>query len=174
MKREFIFLMQHRYCFFYLFFLLVTLASCQFNRDLQKPGVDFLQGEWQQDSVMMQKKMLSYKLYHFRFSCDSVFITTNNFSKVNYGTDTCMDRGKWKEYVRGKYELHHDTLHVRGLYCNPDFSLKSKGCFHIGVYEELFKLQKTSDSQMHVISFSSTVPFDIRQTKKDVCHPKPL
>ena len=159
--------------FFYLLFL-VMLASCRFNQSVQRPGVIFLQGEWRQDSVRLQSKLLNYTLYQFRFSCDSVFITTNNYSKVNYGTDSCMNQNKWKEYVRAKYELHHDTLRVRGLYCNPDFSLKNKGCFHSGVYEELFKLKKENDTLLHVISFSSTVPFDIHLTKKITCKPKPL
>ncbi|MVN20149.1 fumarate hydratase [Mucilaginibacter arboris] len=165
--------MYKKTCFFYLLFF-VALASCKFNPALQNVGTDFLQGEWAQDSVKLQKKLLNYSLYQFRFSCDSVFITTNNFSKVNYGTDTCMNQGKWKEYVRGKYELHHDTLRVRGLYCNPDFSLKNTGCFHTGVYEDLFKLQKQTDSLFHVTSFSSTVPFNLRLIKRIACNPKPL
>jgi len=168
------FLMDKKYCFFYLMFFMLVLVSCRFNPALQKQGKGFLQGEWAQDSFRMQKSLLNYTLYQFRFSCDSVFITTDNFSKVNYGTDTCMNQGKWKEYVRGKYELLHDTLRVRGLYCNPDFSLKNTGCFHIGVYEDLFKLQKQSDSLLHVVSFSSTVPFDIHLKIKTVCNPKPL
>ncbi|RYE07033.1 MAG: fumarate hydratase [Sphingobacteriaceae bacterium] len=150
------------------------MISCKRKAAVQELGTDFLQGRWQQDSVRMQSKLLSYSLYQFRFSCDSVYITTNNFSKINYGADSCMNKGNWKEYVRGKYELHHDTLRVRGLYCHPDFSLKNEGCFHIGVYEDLFKLKKVSDSLFHVISFSSTIPFDLRLTKKTICQPKPL
>ena len=165
--------MFNKYCFFYLLFF-VVLASCRFNSSSQNTGTLFLQGDWAQDSVRMQKKLLNYISYQFRFTCDSVYITTANFSKVNYGTDTCMDQGKWKEYVRGKYELHHDTLRIRGLYCNPNFSLKSKGCFHIGVYEDLFKLQKQTDSLFYVTSFSSTVPFNLRLTKRIVCNLKNL
>ena len=160
--------------FFYLSFFILLLASCRFNQSVQRPGVIFLQGEWTQDSVRSKNKLLDYTLYKFRISCDSIYITTDNYSKVNYGTDSCMNQHKWKEYVRGKYELHHDTLRVRGLYCNPDFSLKNKGCFHIGVYEELFKLKKETDTLLHVISFSSTVPFDIHLTQKIICKPKPL
>lgn len=150
------------------------MVSCKRKQAVQEPGTEFLQGEWQQDSVRMQSRLLSYSLYHFRFRCDSVYITTNNFSKVNYGADSCMNKSNWKEYVRGKYELHHDTLRVRGLYCHPDFSLKNEGCFHIGVYEDLFKLQKQSDSSFHVISFSSTIPFNLRLIKKTICTPQPL
>ena len=166
-------MLKKRY-FFYLLFFVVAIVSCKRKAAVQEPGTDFLQGEWQQDSVRMEKKLLSYSLYQLRFRCDSVYITTNNFSKVNYGEDTCMNKGNWKEYVRGKYELHHDTLRVRGLYCHPDFSLKNEGCFHIGVYENLFKLKKESDSLLHVISFSSTIPFNLRLTKKTICVPQPL
>lgn len=141
---------------------------------MQARGIAILQGEWMQDAVPMQKQRIDYMLYKFRITCDSIYITTDNATKVNYGTDTCMNRGKWKEYIRGKYELHHDTLRVRGLYCNPDFSLKDKGCFHIGVYEELFKLKKETDSLYRVTSFSSTVPFNLRLTKRIACNPKPL
>ena len=166
--------MYKQLCFFYSLFLLLALSSCTFNRDVQRPGVDFLQGTWQQDSVPLQSKLLNYTLYNIRFSCDSVFIVTQNFSKVNYGTDTCMNSGHWQEYVRGKYELQHDTLRVRGLYCNPDFSLKNEGCFHNGVYEDFFKLGRANDSLMHVSSFSSTIPFDLHLTKKTICVPKPI
>jgi len=160
--------------FFYLLFFVVAMVSCKRKQAVQEPGTGFLQGEWQQDSVRMQSRLLSYSLYHFQFRCDSVYITTNNFSKVNYGADSCMNKGNWKEYVRGKYELHHDTLRVRGLYCHPDFSLKNEGCFHIGVYEDLFKLKKQSGSSFHVISFSSTIPFNLRLIKKTICRPQPL
>ncbi len=159
--------------FFYLLFF-VVIISCKRKQAVQEPGTEFLQGEWQQDSVRMQSKLLSYSLYRFKFRCDSVYITTNNFSKVNYGVDSCMNKGNWKEYVRGKYELHHDTLRVRGLYCHPDFSLKYEGCFNIGVYENLFKLQKQTGSLFHVTSFSSTIPFNMRLIKKTICQPKPL
>ncbi len=89
---------------------------------MQGKGEVYLQGEWQQDSVPKEKQLLQYSIYHFKFSCDSFFVQINSFSKVNNGADTCMRLGHWSEYVRGSYQQMHDTLHMRGQFCNADYS----------------------------------------------------
>src|SRR5580692_5786532 len=45
--------------------------GCQLNPNMQTQGESYLQGEWQQDSIPGQKALLSYSLYHLRFTCDS-------------------------------------------------------------------------------------------------------
>jgi hypothetical protein len=153
----------------------LCLGSCWMNPDTQKPGEAALQGEWQQDSVPMQKQLLTYSLYHFRFSCDSFFVSIKTFSKVNYGTDSCMKSGHWVEYTRGNYGRRNDTLFLKGQFCNPDYTIKDKAnCFRIGVYEEIFKINKITDSTIRLSSTSGVIPVDAHLIKRTTCHIKPL
>lgn len=156
-------------------FLLLAFTSCMLNPNLQGRGEDYIQGEWKQDSVPLQKQLLSYSLYHYRFNCDSFFVTIHSFSKVNSGSDTCMNAGHWTEYIRGTYRQNHDTLRLKGLFCNADFSFKKEGgCFRSGVYEEYFKVSKKTDSLVQLSSISNVIPVNLRLIKKVTCNPKPL
>src|ERR1700712_4996943 len=109
---------------FYLLPFAFLVASCHRNPNMQTPGESYLQGEWQQDSIPGQNKLVSYSLYHLRFSCDSFFVSIKSFSKVNTGADTCMKSGTWTEYARGTYDARKDTLHFKGQFCNADMTLK--------------------------------------------------
>lgn len=156
-------------------FLLVALSSCSFNPNYQGKGSDFLQGEWKQDSVERQKVLVSYALHQFRFSCDSFYVQIASVSKVNYGADTCMNSGRWTEYAKGTYEQKADTLHLKGFFCNPDYSLKKEGgCFRFGAYVEDFVVSSKSDSSLSLLSFSSTIPLKLRLVKRIPCVAKPL
>jgi hypothetical protein len=156
-------------------FMLFAFSSCSMNPNTQTKGESFLQGEWQQDSVAGQKQLVAYSLYHLKFSCDSFFMSIRSFSKVNTGSDTCMNSGHWSEYTRGTYEQKHDTLHLKGQFCNADMTIKDdKGCFRSGDYEEFFKLTKKTDSVVQFASTSNIIPINAHLTKKITCHPKPL
>ncbi|MFB9841413.1 hypothetical protein [Mucilaginibacter ginsenosidivorans] len=158
------------------FALIATLSfSCTPNADLQGKGESYLQGEWQQDSVPAQKKLVEYSLYHIKFSCDSFFMQINSFSKTNNGPDTCERSGHWVEYIKGGYFQIRDTLHVRGQFCNADHSLKPEGgCFRSGIYEELFKVKKEGDSLVEFSAASSLIPIRAHLIKRTTCTPKPL
>ncbi len=158
-------------------FLLCALSfsSCWFNPNMQTPGQVYLQGEWQQDSVPGQKRLLTYSLYHLKFSCDSFFVSIKSYSKVNTGPDTCMRSGRWAEYVRGTYDQRHDTLHLKGQFCNADMTIKDdKGCFRSGDYEEFFKVASKNDSTIQFASATDVIPIDAHLVKRTTCHPKPL
>ena len=158
-------------------FLLLAfgLSSCWLNPDTQKPGVKELQGEWQQEVSPVQKQLLTYSLYHFRFSCDSFFVSIKTFSKVNYGADSCMKSGQWTEYTRGVYGQRNDTLFLKGQFCNRDYTIKeTAGCFRLGIYEEVFKMKRVTDSLLRLSSTSAIVPLDVRLIKSATCHIKPL
>lgn len=155
--------------------LAFTLTACSFNPNLQGKGESYLQGEWKQDTVPLQKQLVTYSLYSFKFSCDSVYTTIRTFSKVNSGYDTCMNAGQWTEYVRGTYQQKNDTLRIKGNFCNADFSLKDAGgCFRSGVYTDVFKVSAKSDSLIQLSSVSSVIPIDLHLTHKISCIPKPL
>ena len=162
---------------FALILLTITLClgACWMNPNRQKPGVKALQGEWQQDTVPIQKKLITYPLYHFKFTCDSFFVSIKTFSKVNYGADSCMKSGQWTEYIKGNYGQRNDSLFLRGLYCNADFSYKDKpGCFHFGLYEDIFQISKKTDSVYQLTSTTAVIPLTIRLIKRATCNPKPL
>jgi hypothetical protein len=160
---------------FYLLPFALLLAACSFNPNMQGNGQGYLQGEWQQDSVPMQKRMLNYSLYKFRFSCDSFFVSMQTFSKVNPGADSCMKAGQWTEFAKGDYQQKNDTLHLKGLFANANWSLKDPGgCFRSGVYEEFFKITKKTDSLVQFFPTSSVIPISARLVKRSTCTPKPL
>jgi hypothetical protein len=165
-------------CLLWAFCFLLSalgLFSCNLNPNMQTPGESYLQGEWQQDSVPHQKQLVSYSLYHLKFSCDSFFVAIHSFSKVNTGPDTCMNSGHWTEYCRGTYEQKHDTLHLKGQFCNADMTIKDdKGCFRSGDYEEFFKLSKKTDSLVQFASISNVIPINTHLIKRTSCIPKPL
>jgi len=142
---------------------------------MQTQGEGYLQGEWQQDSIAKQKQLVTYSLYHLKFSCDSFFVSISSFSKVNTGPDSCMNSGHWTEYSKGTYGQKNDTLHLKGQFCNADMSIKDdKGCFRSGDYEELFKVIKKTDSLVQLVSTTNTIPINARLIKKTSCTPKPL
>lgn len=151
------------------------LNSCSSNAAFQGKGQGYVQGEWQQKAEAVDKQLLTYTLYHFKFSCDSFFVAMQTTSKVNYGADTCMNSGHWAEYAKGKYEQHTDTLVMKGFFCNADYSLKNVGgCFRSGVYEEYFKTAKLADTLLRLTSTSSVIPINLHLVKRTTCTPKPL
>lgn len=166
--------MQKAFPFLLYAFCLLT-SACSLNPGLQGKGEDSLQGEWKQDSIAMQKQLLNYSLYEFKFSCDSVYGTIRSFSKVNNGYDSCMNTGKWTEYFRGVYQQTNDTLRIKGNFCNSDFSLKEPtGCFRSGVYQDVFKVTQKSDSLVVLSGVSDVIPVNLRLINKIRCNPKPL
>jgi hypothetical protein len=154
---------------------ILFLSSCSSNPNRQTPGEGYLQGEWQQQPGPIDQQLVNYTLYSFKFSCDSFFVSMQTHSKVNYGADTCMNKGLWTEYAKGKYVQHQDTVVMKGFFCNADYSLKNLGgCFRAGVYEDYFKTVKQSDSLIKFTSTSSVLPLNLRLIKRTNCVPKPL
>ena len=157
------------------FLLSAFTSACSFNPNTQTPGQGYLQGEWQQDSVAGQKQLVSYSLYHLKFSCDSFFMAIHSYSKVSTGADSCTSKGQWTEYCRGTYTQRHDTLHMKGLFCNADMTLKDdKGCFRSGDYEEFFKISKKTDSLIQFAGTTNVIPINAHLIKRTSCVPKPL
>lgn len=158
----------------FCFLLSAFCSGCSFNPDLQGKGQAYLQGEWQQDTSAIQQKLITFSHYHIRFECDSFFLQLNNYSRVNYGTDSCRHNGKWAEYVKGHYAQKNDTLFLKGFYCNANFTLKNEGCFNIGVYQEFFKISKQTDSLVQLQGAASVIPINLKLVKRTICHQKPL
>lgn len=166
------FILLKAFCFLLSAF---CLSSCSLNPDMQKRGQASLQGEWLQDSSAIQQKLVTSSTYRIRFDCDSFFVQINNVSKVNYGADTCMRSGRWSEYIKGNYAQKNDTLYLKGLFCNPDFSYKENtDCFRTGPYKEFFKIVNKKDSVIQLSGTSSVIPIQLHLIKRTSCTPKPL
>ena len=160
---------------FYLLPFAFYLSSCSFNPPVQGKGEAYLQGEWEQDSLAGEKQLVTYSAQYFKFDCDSFYITINTVSQINYGADTCMNTGRWTEYIKGPYQQQNDTLHLKGFFCNADKSLKEQNtCFRTGVYEEFFNVKKQSDSLLQLSGASSVTTINVRLIKRTTCRPKPL
>jgi hypothetical protein len=154
---------------------ILLLSSCSPNANMQEKGADYLQGEWQQRAEAVNNQLVNYTLYKFKFSCDSFYVAMESHSKVNYGADTCMNSGSWIEYAKGKYQQRHDTLVMKGFFCNADYSLKDLGgCFRSGVYEDYLKVGTKTDSAVQLTSTSSVLPMNLHLVKRINCVPKPL
>ncbi|QHS55155.1 fumarate hydratase [Mucilaginibacter sp. 14171R-50] len=167
--------MKKAFAFYLLALTYLLQTACRFNPDMQTPGEGYLQGEWQQDSVTMQKQLVTYSLYNLKFNCDSFFVSIKTFSKVNNGSDSCTKGGNWTEYAKGVYEQRNDTLHVRGLFCNANYTYKDPGgCLRSGVYEERFKITKKGDSVLQFSPTSNVISFNTRLIERSSCNPKPL
>lgn len=154
---------------------LLLMAGCTMNPPVQGRGQDYLQGEWQQDSIPGEHKLLNYSLSNFRFTCDSFYIAINTVSRVNSGADSCMDKGRWTEYIKGRYEQTGDTLHLRGVFANADGSLKdNKGCFRFGPYESFYSIKAQGDSLITLNNSATVLPIKARLIRRITCSPKPL
>ncbi|MEO6150924.1 MAG: fumarate hydratase [Mucilaginibacter sp.] len=149
------------------------LYACSFNPAIQGNGEAYLQGEWKQDSISERKQLITYSLSHFNFDCDSFAITVNTVSNVNYGADSCMSKGRWTEYMKGRYSRSNDTLHLKGFFYNADGSFKKPGsCFRVGVYEDFFKVTKQSDSLIQLSANQSDLPLSLKLITRTTCTPK--
>jgi hypothetical protein len=154
---------------------LLYLSSCSPNARVQGRGIDELQGEWQQNAEPVHQKLVEYTLYQFRFTCDSFYVAMQTHSKINYGADTCLNRGRWTEYAKGQYEQRNDTLHLRGFFCLANYRLKNTGgCLRAGVYEDYFKIVKQSDSVASLTPTSGVLAANLHLIKRTNCVPKPL
>lgn len=157
------------------FIVLLMALGCTMNPPVQGKGQAYLQGEWQQDSIPGEQKLLNYSLSKFKFTCDSFYITINTISRVNSGADSCMNKGRWAEYIKGRYQQTGDTLHLRGVFVNADGSLKdNKTCFRFGPYETYYKVETRNDSLLTFSSSTTVLPIQARLVKRITCTPKAL
>ncbi len=129
-------------CFFGL-----ILYSCSFNANTRNQGAQYLQGEWQQNSVD-SSDLVEYKQHLFKFTCDSFYLILHNFSKADFYQDTCYKNGRWTEYVKGVYSLSGDTIVLKGAYVSPVFKLKKLPCYTTGGFDEKLLYQSYKDSAL--------------------------
>lgn len=125
-------------------FPFLLLLACVPNKNFQTPGVDDLQGIWieKPGPEKSNPENLYYSINTLRFSCDSVYITSQIHSRYNYEDPHCFNGGKWTEYQKAGYTLSHDSLILEGVYTKPNFRMKISGCYHSGNFHEVYKIKR--------------------------------
>jgi hypothetical protein len=126
-----------------LLIIISLFNACIPNKSYQTPGVESLQGIWVEKlgSEKSGPDNDYFSEFQFRFSCDSVYITTKVHSKYNYEDSHCFNNGQWTEYQKGGYTLSHDSLIVEGVFTKPNFRMKISGCHHSGNFHEVYKIR---------------------------------
>ncbi|WP_316792814.1 fumarate hydratase [Pedobacter frigoris] len=158
----------------FLLFVVVLAASCRRLPDVQGKGEGFLQGIWNQDSVVHAEKLLSYTLHNFKFTCDSFYVDMVTHSKANYYSDSCFNNGVWKEYAKGTYQVRSDTLFLLGTYTKANYKQKISGCYQIGQYIKSFKIISAEPDQMVFESIENQRELKLTLKQAITCIPKAL
>jgi len=156
--------------------LLVVLwvASCSRLPNIQGKGETFLQGVWNQDSVGNQVQLQNYTLHKFKFTCDSFYVDFTTHAKVNYYEETCFNKGIWKEYAKGTYQVRNDTLMLIGDFTKPNYKQKVSGCYRNGRYLSNFKVKSWNAEQLALESLSDQTEVKLNIKEKITCVQKAL
>ncbi len=153
-------------------FVITVLCSCKFKPNIQQPGEPFLQGIWQQDDNVNDGQLLTLEKRRFTFTCDSFYLLINTTSKVDLFGNSCFNKGKWQEYVKGTYVLQRDTLKLKGAYVSEKYRLKTSPCYRNGNYEENFILTKKEPSKAVFSKLPNAMVINFSLQKKLKCNPK--
>jgi len=152
----------------------VLLSGCQRLPDVQGVGAGFLQGVWNQDSIPHEGQLLNYTRHLFRFTCDSFYVDLTTHSRVNYYPDSCFNKGIWKEYAKGTYQVRSDTVFLLGTYTKPNYKQKISGCYQIGQYIKSFKVLVAAEKRLVLESTENQRVLDLVLKRRINCVPQPL
>ena len=144
------------------------------NPNMQGYGSTFLQGEWQEDSVLYQDKLLEYTKHRFTFTCDSFYAHLDTYAKVNRHADSCYNGGHIQEYAKGRYVVSNDTLYLIGTFTKSNFKQKISGCYRIGQYIPSFLIKSQADEFIQLQNLQNNTSVRLELKKRLICTPKPL
>jgi len=159
---------------FFIFIAASLFSSCKFNPNLQGKGADFLQGEWREDSVLYRNELLQYTTHHFKFTCDSFYVTLNTTAETNYYPDSCFNGGEWTEYAKGLYAVRGDSVIISGTFTKSNFKQKISGCYRIGQYLETFIIKDRSAELISLESLNQHRPVQLSLKRRLTCIQKPI
>lgn len=160
--------------FAWLFFLIGVVAACKPLPNVQGKGEVFMQGVWNEDSVANAAQLLNYTQHKFKFTCDSFYVELITHSKVNYYADSCFNKGVWKEYAKGVYEVRHDSLFLEGTYTKSNYKQKVSGCYQIGRYLKTFYVRSKTADRLLLESTNDQRECALVLKEKIICTPKSL
>lgn len=155
-------------------FSLLALFSCTRLPNVQGKGEVFLQGVWNQDSIANSVKLLNYTQHRFKISCDSFYVDLTTHSKVNYYSDSCFNKGVWKEYAKGTYAVKGDTLMLTGTFTKANYKQKASGCYRNGQYISNFKIKSSSSTSLVLENLNDQRECTLVLKEKITCVPKEL
>lgn len=117
---------------------ILALASCKKKGCSESPVTkEKLQGKWVHDYPKREADFTQPDEYNFmRFEGDSFFLMVSHQSDMMF-MNGC-NQVHWSEYVKGVYKIASSKLLLHGVYTEPDFSIKTSGCYNIGAYENTF------------------------------------
>ena len=157
-----------------LLFLIGIAAACKPLPNVQGKGEVFMQGLWNEDSVANSAQLLNYTQHKFKFTCDSFYVELVTHSKVNYYADSCFNKGVWKEYAKGVYEVRHDSLFLEGTYTKANYKQKVSGCYQIGRYLKTFYVRSKTAENLLLESTNDQRECTLVLKEKIICTPKSL
>jgi hypothetical protein len=162
----------------FLFALVFGLSafsySCSRLPNVQGKGEASLQGVWSQDSVANADQLLNYTQHRFKISCDSFYVDLTTHSKVNYYSDSCFNKGVWKEYAKGTYVVKGDTLLLTGTFTKANYKQKVSGCYRNGRYLSSFKIKSSGTNSLILDNLNDQRECALVLKEKINCVPKEL
>ncbi|WP_245586301.1 fumarate hydratase [Olivibacter sitiensis] len=142
--------------------------------NIQGEGEAFLQGVWKQDSVPMQDKRLAYTLYEMKFTCDSVYISMDMVNKALLHADSCTRDTSWKEYAKGVYIVHQDTLMIEAYFTQQNGRYKQGGCYRTGQYLPKFSIFSHNADSLVLREEYTNKTVSMKKRQDITCVPQPL
>lgn len=150
------------------------VASCQRLPDVQGKGEVFMQGIWNEDSIENSNTLLNYTQHRFKITCDSFYVELTTHSKVNYYADTCFNKGVWKEYAKGIYQVRKDSLFLDGTYTKSNFKQKVSGCYQTGRFIKSFYIRSAKADTLYLQNTNDQRECTLVLKQKITCVPQPL
>jgi hypothetical protein len=151
-----------------------TLAACKRIPNMQGKGLSSIQGIWNEDKIEHADQLLNYTQQKFKFTCDSFYVDLTTHSKVNYYEDSCYNKGIWKEYAKGTYQVKNDSLFLEGTYTKSNFKQKTSGCFQIGRFLKTFHIKAIKPDSLVLDNITDQRQSTLVLKEHINCVPQPL
>jgi hypothetical protein len=149
-------------------------SACTRLPNVQGKGEIFLQGIWNEDTLGVQKQMQIYTQHHFKFTCDSFYLDFTTQAKVNHYGDECFNKGIWKEYAKGTYQVRNDSLFLVGDFTKANYKQKISGCYRSGQYINSFYIKQASPKHLELINAADGTTLKINLKQRITCVQKAL
>jgi hypothetical protein len=150
------------------------MASCQRLPNVQGKGEVFMQGVWNEDHIENSGTLLNYTQHRFKITCDSFYVELTTHSKVNYYADSCFNKGVWKEYAKGIYQVRKDSLFLDGNYTKSNYKQKVSGCYQIGRYIKSFYIKSAKADTLFLQNTNDQRECTLVLKQKITCTPQAL
>ncbi len=155
--------------------LILLLSSCFQNSPYQGKGLTSLQGSWVEDTTVLKTTPARtfYTRYHFKFTCDSVYMVLRTHAGQDHFASPCYNHGNYSEYVKATYVKSHDSLVFTGVFTHPNFKMKVSGCYRSGNIRYWFLAQpQTSPDRLVLRNTGQHGTIYLRRESTCTCVPR--